>query len=89
MDLGVCQFCGLPVPLRSSFVNTGPADMNDPAKPRSEKFVPVDEDIHGWSPWVVSHPCCYASERGVEALVALVDKSHRFMRESARAGGFS
>lgn len=68
------------MPLGASFVNTGPTDHNDPAKPRTERFVPVDEDIHGWTPFVVSHSACYANERGVEALVALVDESHRLMR---------
>lgn len=80
MDLGVCQFCGDPVPLGASFVNTGPTDWDDPAKPPSERFVPVDEDIHGLSPFVVSHPACYANDQGVEALVGLVDESHRVMR---------
>ena len=64
----------------ASFVNVGPTDWNDPARPKSEKWVPVDEDIHGWSPFVVVHPVCYAKQHGVHRLVELVDESHRLMR---------
>lgn len=86
MSLGVCQFCGRPVQIRASFVHTGPTDPTDPAKPRRERFVPVDEDIHGWTPFVMSHPTCYAHERGVDALLDLVDQSHRSMRARHERG---
>jgi hypothetical protein len=65
----------------ASFVDTGPTDHNDPSAPRSVRWVPVDEDIHGWTPFVIAHPACFAREQGVEALVNLVDESHRLMRK--------
>jgi len=42
------------------------------------------EDIHGWSPFVLTHPSCFLGEAGVAALVALVDESHRLMRRQLR-----
>jgi hypothetical protein len=44
------------------------------------RFVPVDEDIHGWSPFELVHPTCFARQFGVEKLVSLVDDSHRLIR---------
>jgi hypothetical protein len=79
--IGVCRVCGLGVAAGASFVNTGPTDWNDQAKPHSVRWVPVDEDIHGWTPFVITHPACFAREQSVEALVQLVDESHRFMRQ--------
>jgi hypothetical protein len=80
MDYGVCAVCGESILAMSSFVNTGPSDMNDPGKAPYERWVPVDEDIHGWTPFILKHPACYASERGVQALVRLVDASDRRWR---------
>ncbi len=80
MDYGICSVCGQPVLQGAAFVNIGPTDSADPAKPRRVRYVPVDEDIHGWSPFVLNHPACYASEYGLDALLRLVDESHRFMR---------
>ena len=84
MDYGVCDVCGQPVAAGSSFINTGPTDWNDPSKPKSQRWVPADEDIHGWSPFVLTHPICFAGETGLAALVALVDESHRMMRRQLR-----
>jgi hypothetical protein len=44
------------------------------------RFVPVDEDIHGWSPFELVHPTCFASQHGIEKLMALVDDSYRALR---------
>jgi len=82
MSLGACSICGEDVQQGASFINTGPTDSNDPTKPKSLRWVPVDEDIHGWSPFVISHPACFAREAGAEALMKLVDESHRLMRRS-------
>lgn len=81
MDLGVCQFCGKPLPLEISFVESGPTNCVVSSKPRHEKWVPVEEAIHGWEPFVVSHPVCYAKAHGVAALVALVDEHDRTTRQ--------
>ena len=78
--IGVCSICGREVSLGASFVNTVPTDWNEQTKPRSLRFVPIDEDIHGGTPFVIAHPTCFAREQGVEALVHLVDESHRSMR---------
>jgi hypothetical protein len=80
MSIGVCHLCGQSVELGSSFIDTGPTDTYDPTTPPYVRWVPVDEDIHGWSPFVIAHPSCYAAEKGVDALVLLVDESHRHMR---------
>jgi hypothetical protein len=55
----------------AAFVNIGPTDWNDPSKPRSTRFVPQGTDIHGWSPFVVAHPACFALTEGQEAFDAL------------------
>ncbi|MEY2474223.1 MAG: hypothetical protein QOK28_3552 [Actinomycetota bacterium] len=64
----------------ASFIDTSPTDWNDPTRPKSNRWIPVDEDIHGWTPFVITHPTCFAREFGIETLVALVDDSHRLMR---------
>jgi len=81
VDYGVCSVCGDPVKAGAAIVNSGATDwVADPTKPKSEQFVPVDEDIHGWSPFVLTHPACYVDERGLDALLRLVDESYRSMR---------
>jgi len=80
MSIGKCHICGDEVPLGASFIDTGPTDWADPSAPRQVRWIPVDEDIHGWSPFVIAHPACFVRENGVEALVDLVDESHRLMR---------
>ena len=80
-DLGPCSFCGTSIPFRASFVDTHPTDSKEPWKPRTSRWVPVDEDVHGWTPFEIAHPACFAREHGVAALVELVDESHRFMRD--------
>jgi hypothetical protein len=81
--IGVCSVCGQQVAFGAAFINVGPTDPHDPDKPKSERWVPLDEDIHGWSTFVIIHPVCYARQEGVEKLVGLVDESHRFMRRVA------
>ena len=76
--------CGKPVPLGESFINTGPTDWNDPGVPPSVAWVPVETDIHGWSPFVVAHPPCWAKEHSAEDLTMLVDESHRQLRAQLR-----
>src|SRR6476620_11617641 len=78
--LGVCDLCGQTIPLGSSFINVGPTDRRDPDRPKALRFVPVDEDIHGWTPFVVEHPACFAATHGVVAVLQLVDDSHRRLR---------
>ncbi len=78
--LGPCSICGRDIALGAAFVNVGPTDWNDPDRPKSERYVPVDEDIHGWSPFVTIHPACFAQDRGLDHLLSLVDESHRRMR---------
>ena len=80
MSIGVCHLCGQDVALGSSFIDTGPTDSKEPTRPPSVRWVPVEEEVHGWSPFVIAHPSCYAAENGVDALILLVDESHRFMR---------
>jgi hypothetical protein len=84
---GVCSVCGQQVAVGAAFINIGPTDPHDPDKPKSERWVPVDEDIHGWSPFVIVHPACYARQEGVEKLVGLVDESHRLLRSRAGQAG--
>lgn len=79
-SIGKCSVCGKDVNYGESFVDTHPTDSREPWKERQARWVPVDEDIHGWSPFEIAHPACHAREHGVDALVKLVDESHRFMR---------
>jgi hypothetical protein len=79
-SLGVCSACGKPITAGASFVDIGPTDSDGRDKPRRANFVPVESDIHGWSPFETQHPECFAAHAGVERLVALVDESHRLMR---------
>lgn len=69
---GVCHLCGQAVLPDAAFVNIGPTDWNDPSKARSTHFVPEGTDIHGWSPFVVAHPDCFARTDGQEALDGLM-----------------
>lgn len=77
----VCHICGRKVSFGASFISIGPSDQIDPSKPRSLRWIPVDEEIHGWSPFVVAHPMCFAEAEGFETVIGLVDESHRFMRK--------
>jgi len=87
MDYGPCAVCGRPIAAMSSFIDTGPTDPMDPDKPPYAKWVPADEDIHGWTPFVLKHPACYAEERGAQALVDLVDASDGRWRRRIRQHG--
>ena len=78
--LSPCSICGKVIELGESFINVGPTDWNEPGRPKPERFVPVDEDIHGWSPFVTMHPWCYAQQEGIDKLLRLVDESHRLLR---------
>ena len=79
-SIGPCSACGKPIAFGASFVNMSPTDYGDRDKPRAARWIPVDEDIHGWSPFEIQHPACFADHAGIERLIALVDESHRFMR---------
>ena len=79
-SIGPCSACGKPIAFGASFVNISPTDYSDRDKPRAARWIPVDEDIHGWSPFETQHPACFADHAGIERLIALVDESHRFMR---------
>lgn len=83
-NLGVCSICGLTVAAGESFINTGPTDSSDPIKPRSVRWVPVDTDIHGWTPFVLDHPACWAGEHSIHEFIGLVDDSHRLLRATLR-----
>ena len=74
-QVGVCSICGKGVPVGESFINTGPTDWNDPNRPPSVAWIPVDTDIHGWTPFVLAHPTCWTGEHSVEELAVLVDES--------------
>ena len=80
MSIGTCHVCGLDVAYGSSFVNIGATDWTEPSKEQTSRWVPVNEDIHGWTPFVVAHPVCFARDKGVAALGALVDESDRLRR---------
>jgi hypothetical protein len=54
-------------------VDTGPTDwLHDAEKPRSSRFVAEETDIHGWTPFEVTHPECFAAVAGADALASLV-----------------
>jgi hypothetical protein len=80
LGVGPCGVCGHDITSGSAFINIGPTDLNVPDKPKYVRWVPVDEDIHGWSPFVTMHPACYAQQEGIERLLRLVDESHRLLR---------
>jgi hypothetical protein len=81
MGIGNCAICGKDLAVGSSFVDTHSTDSKEPWNPRTVRWVPVDTDIHGWTPFEIAHPVCWADVHGVDALVDLVDESHRFMRK--------
>jgi hypothetical protein len=81
VGIGNCAICSTEIAISASFIDTGPTDSKEPWKPRSVRWVPADEDVHGWTPFEIAHPVCWASVHGVHALVNLVDESHRFMRQ--------
>jgi hypothetical protein len=83
-ELGVCSVFGQGVLVGEAFIDTGPTDWNDPIKKPSVTWVPVATDIHGWSPFVVAHPACWAREHSIEDLVLHVDESHRQLRAELR-----
>jgi hypothetical protein len=64
MDHGVCDICGTAIASRSAFVNTGPTDRDDPDKPKTRSWVAADTEIHGWTPFVLTHPVCFADREG-------------------------
>lgn len=70
---GRCHLCGEDVQADAAFVNIGPTDWNDPAKPKSKWYVAEGTDIHGWTPFVVAHPDCFARDEGDEELRRLIE----------------
>jgi len=79
-SIGPCSSCGQPIEVAASFIDIGPTDFGDPDKPRPVRWVPVDEEIHGWTPFEIQHPRCFAHAVSLERLVVAVDESHRLMR---------
>ena len=75
-SVGPCALCGLTIEASSAFVNIDPTNWNDPSAPKSKRWVPPDTDIHGWTPFVVTHPECFARDEGADALAALVANAH-------------
>lgn len=69
---GVCHVCGRAIAPDGAFVHIGPTDWTDPSKPKTKRFVAEGTDIHGWTPFVVAHPECFAHEEGDEVLRALI-----------------
>jgi len=82
--VGPCSICGEEISFGAAFINVGSTDWHDPEKPKSARWVPIDEDIHGWSPFVSEHPACYAHQEGLDELLRLVDESHRLLRRQTR-----
>jgi hypothetical protein len=72
---GICHVCGRPVAPGEAFVSIGPTDWNDPSKPKFKRWVPAEEEIHGWTPFVVAHAGCFARDEGSDALNALIDEA--------------
>jgi hypothetical protein len=79
-SIGICAVCGQSVAFGDSFIDTRPSDWNDPTKVSESRWVPVGTDIHGWSPFVLTHPVCWLEQYSPEDLVRLVDESHRLLR---------
>lgn len=71
-SVGPCHVCGANIEPDAAFVNIGPTDRNDPDRPTKKRFVREGTDIHGWSPFVVAHPTCFAQLEGEAALDALI-----------------
>lgn len=65
---GICDRCGQAVEPYAAFISIGPTDWTDPAKPKAHRWVPEGTDIHGWTPFVVEHPQCFAQANGEDAL---------------------
>jgi len=64
--------CGKSVAPNAAFASVGPTDWNDPARPKSKRWIPEGTDIHGWTPFTVAHPACFESVEGSTALAALI-----------------
>lgn len=79
-SIGVCEFCGVDVLHGNAFVDTGPTDSTDPSIPKRVKYVPQGVDIHGWSPFVISHPNCWSKADGEDALERLIAEVPDFWR---------
>jgi len=54
------------VRLGAAFVAIAPQDAPEPRF----RYVPADTDIHGWSPFVIAHPECFARSDGDAVLAA-------------------
>ncbi len=71
----MCHICEQEIPPDAAFVNIGPTDWNDPTRPKSMRYVPAGTDIHGWTPFVVAHPACFAEQEGSDVLSILIEKA--------------
>ena len=71
-SVGPCALCGRIVEANGAFVNVGPTNWNDPEAPKARRWVAPHTEIHGWTPFVVTPPECFAREEGAEALEALI-----------------
>ena len=65
-------------------MNIGPTDWLDATRPKSKRFILPGTDIHGWTPFVVAHPACFALDEGPNALNALIDAALTFKRRIER-----
>lgn len=67
----VCEICGREIVVGTPFVNQAPTNWSDPSASKRRWFVPSDVEIHGWTPFVTTHPECFARREGRGALDAL------------------
>lgn len=74
---GQCHLCGEDVLPDAAFINIGPTDWTDPETPKSKRYIWEATDIHGWTPFVVAHPDCFARDKGEEELHRLIDLAER------------
>jgi hypothetical protein len=74
-SVGPCSVCGAEIEADAAFVNIGPTDPHDPDRPKSTRYVCPGTDIHGWTPFVVAHPSCFAQVEGSAALHTLIESA--------------
>ncbi|MFD7735657.1 hypothetical protein ACFV6F_35380 [Kitasatospora phosalacinea] len=72
-----CPYCSKPVD------PTGPAVATS-YRDGPHGWIPVVEDIHGWSPDFLWHPHCYVRQYGVAELERLIGDDLRWRLRHAR-----